>query len=117
MSRLIIVGTNTVRLTRSRDTVSQKVSGLNFGMVIWQVPLVKRSHHLLFPLWKHEPTEVGPTEAHPTGPRPDEGRWDGVSQRHATLSSAATPKSNQGALMSKRARKRRDRKKGVGTRM
>ena len=38
VSRLIIVGTNTVRLTRSRDTVSQKLAGLNFGIVIWQVP-------------------------------------------------------------------------------
>jgi hypothetical protein len=38
VSKLIIVGTSTVRVTRSRATISQKLCGLNFGIVIWQVP-------------------------------------------------------------------------------
>jgi len=37
-SRLIIVGTSTAWLTRSRATASQKACGLNFGMVTWQAP-------------------------------------------------------------------------------
>ena len=38
ISKLIIVGTNTVWLTRSRSTVSQKPCGLNFGIATWQAP-------------------------------------------------------------------------------
>ncbi len=35
---LIMVGTNTVCVTRSPWTASQNVCGLNFGTVTWQVP-------------------------------------------------------------------------------
>ena len=38
VNRLIIVGTSTVWLTRSRATVSQKLAALNVGIVTWEVP-------------------------------------------------------------------------------
>jgi hypothetical protein len=38
VSKLIIVGTNTDWLTRSRSAVSQKVCASNFGIVTWQTP-------------------------------------------------------------------------------
>src|ERR1700746_1002862 len=38
ISKLIIVGTNTDWLMRSRSTVSQKLCGLNFGIATWQTP-------------------------------------------------------------------------------